>query len=79
MQSVKNFMRAIGNPSPELGIVSVEQALDEMEYQYLSRGYKVQGSHYIGAIKDAQGSELGYRVLYVLVKDEEPVKASKNA
>ena len=71
MQSVKNFMRAIGSPNPNFGVVDVSSALEQMEYEYLANGYRIQASHYLGPVRDESNNEIGYRILYVLVKDEE--------
>ena len=71
MQSVKLVVRQIGIPNVALDIVSPEDASTYIEYQYGSKGYVLASSHYLGEVKDAQGSVQGYKVMFVLTKNEE--------
>ena len=71
MQSVKLFMRQIGVVNPALDIVSAEEAVSDLEFNYLSNGYNLNATHYIGAVRDASGNEVGYKVMFIVVKDEE--------
>jgi len=72
MQSVKLFMRAVGDAAP--GVVSVSELEDELEYKYLSQGYEVFETHYLGEVRNDQGDALGYKVLFVLIGGGEPRK-----
>ncbi len=78
MQSIKLVMRQVGKTNPELDIVSASEATDFIEYQYGSQGYVLSASHYLGEVKDGQGLVLGYKMMFVLTKDEEP-KAAKES
>jgi hypothetical protein len=73
MQSVKYFLRTIGVPSKSMGIVSTEEAETELDYKYLSQGWKVQDTQYLGALRDEKGNDIGYRVFHVLVKEKPEV------
>ena len=75
MQSVRYFLRAIGDTSKGAGIVTASQAEDDLNYNYLSQGFNLFSTQYVGAMKDGEGNEVAYRVLHVLVKDEEVKKA----
>ena len=70
MQSVKLFMRAVGDSAP--GVVPVSELEDELEYKYLSHGYEVFETHYLGEVRNDTGNILGYKVLFVLVGSGEP-------
>lgn len=75
---VKYFLRAIGNPAADPngthGIVSASDAETEIGYKYLSDGWKIESSHYLGAIRDDKNGEIGYRIFHVLVRDVEVKK-----
>lgn len=77
MQEVKYFLRAIGDPKTDPqgfhGIVSAGDAETELGYKYLSGGWTINATHYLGAIRDDKGSEIGYRIFHVLVREKEPV------
>ena len=77
MQSVRNFMRTIGVPNPELGIISAQEAEEQLEYALLAGDYKLHTALTLGAVRDKSNEEVGYKVLYVLVKDEEPAPAEE--
>ena len=79
MQSVKLFMRQIGVPNPSMGVVSAEEAESDLEFNYLSNGYKLFATHDLGSVRDASQNEVGYKLMFVVVKDEETpaVKAKK--
>lgn len=70
MQKVKIVLRVVGTPSAGLGVVSGEEAGKTIEEKYTSDGYVIQNSFYVGDIKDANGSVLGYKLMFILVKDE---------
>lgn len=76
MQSVKYFLRAIGDASKGMGIVSSQDAENDLTYNYLSQGFVIQSTSFVGTIKDQEGNDAGYRVMHVLVKDEEPKKVT---
>lgn len=76
MQKVKIVLRVVGTPSAGLGVVSGEEAGKTIEEKYTSDGYVIQNSFYVGDVKDANGNVLGYKLMFVLVKDEE-LKATK--
>ena len=73
MQEIKLVMRQIGVPNgvpaEEGGVVSSQDVEAHLEYNYLSNGYKVQASHYLGAAENG----MGYKVLFVLVKESPDV------
>lgn len=75
MQTVRYFVRAIGDKGQGMGIVSAKEAEDDLNYNYLSTGFEIQSTQYLGAMRDQQGNEVAYRLLHVLVKSEEPKKA----
>ena len=78
MQEIKLVMRQIGVPNGTTaengGVVSSQEVEAYLEYNYLSNGYKLQDSHYLGLAD----SGAGYKMMFVLVKDvEEAAKAKK--
>lgn len=75
MQEVKYFLRAIGTPSPngDNGVVSPDEAEADLGYKYLSQGWTLNSTHYLGSIRDDKGNDAGYRVLHVLVREEKKV------
>jgi hypothetical protein len=75
MQSIKLVMRQIGVPNPETDIVSVQEVEYYLDTEFLANGYDVKNEHYLGSVKDASGNDVGYKVLFVLVKNETPEKA----
>jgi len=75
MQTVRYFVRAIGDKGQGMGIVSAKEAEDDLNYNYLSTGFAIQSTQYLGAMRDQQGNEVAYRLLHVLVKEEELKKA----
>lgn len=71
MQSIKFVVRQIGISHKGLGIESAEDAEQYIQYQYLSQGYRVQSTHYLGEVKgERAGDVLGYKVMLILVKDD---------
>ncbi len=70
MQEVKLFVRFFGIPNPGMGVVSPEEAEDELEYKWLSQGFKVFSTHYMGEVNPS-GEVIGYKLLLVLVRDTE--------
>jgi len=77
MQSVKLVMRQIGVPNPANEIVSSQELEEHIEFNYTSNGYGIQSTHYLGAVRDVSGNEVGYKILFVLVKNEEDLPAVK--
>lgn len=73
MQSVKYFLGTFGTPNPEFGVTSAQEVEDRLRSQYLSNGWSIQSTQYVGAMKDTTGAEIGYRILHVLVKEDQPV------
>lgn len=75
MQEVKYFLRAIGTPSPTLGeaVVTAAEAEADLGYKYLSQGWTLNSTHYLGSVRDEKGNDAGYRVLHVLVREEKKV------
>ena len=71
---IKIVVRQIGIPNPALDIISAEDTSEYLSYQY--PGYELGNSHYLGEVKDSQGSVQGYKMMFVLTKNEE-VKAKK--
>lgn len=80
MQEVKYFLRAIGDPAADpqgtYGISSPNDAETELGYKYLSDGWTIESTQYLGSIRDDKGSEIGYRIFHVLVREAE-VKTAK--
>lgn len=70
MQSLKIVMRAVGTPTTDGSVVSGSDAEEYIQYQYLSKGYTIQSTQYLGPVKSKEGTDEGYRLLFVLVKDE---------
>lgn len=77
MQSVKYFLRSLGDTSKSNDVVSAQAAEDDLNYNYLSQGYEIDGSIHLGAIRDKEGNEIGYRIFHVLVKKDAPVKVKE--
>jgi hypothetical protein len=80
MQKVRLFVRQVGVPDQSLGVISAEDFNVELEYQYLSQGYTVIDSHYLGEVKNSNGANQGYRFALLLSRDEgdRVTAASKN-
>ena len=74
MQSIKIVVRQIGIPNVSADIYSAEDTSEYIQYQYGAKGYELKDSHYLGEVKGAEGSTVGYKVMFVLVKDEEVKK-----
>jgi hypothetical protein len=72
MQSVKMFMRQVGTPNGAMGVVSVQEVEEELEYKYLSQGFEVFETHYLGEVRDENGNALGYKMMFVLTGGGEP-------
>ena len=71
MQSVKVAIKNIGVPHAGLGVVSQEQLDQELQYNYLSQGYGLQNTHYLGAVPNADGTGIqGYKFAFVFVKND---------
>lgn len=73
MQSVKYFLGSFGIPNPEFGVEPSENIENKLRSQYLSQGWSILSTHFVGAMRDANGHEIGYRILHVLVKEDQPV------
>lgn len=77
MQSVRYFLRAIGDvtnlDAASQGVVTAQAAEDEIASKYLSQGYEIESTHFTGTIKDQKGNDVGYRILHVLVKPDQPI------
>ncbi len=77
MQEIKLVMRQIGVPNglpaEQGGIVLSAEAESHLEYNYLSNGYTLQATHYLGNAENG----LGYKVLFVLVRESTEAKAKK--
>lgn len=70
MQSVKIALRTVGVPSPALGIESGEMVSESLTEEYVAQGYVIQNSFFVGDIKDPQGNVLGYKLMFVFVRNE---------
>jgi len=70
-------MRAVGAPNAALGIVPMDTFEEELEYKYLSQGFNVLATHYLGEVRSDSGGALGYKVMLVLQKEDAPKTASK--
>ncbi len=79
MQKVKYFLGTVGSENPSLGVKSAEQVEADLGFKYLSDGWMVESSHYLGAIRDDVGNDIGYKIFHVLVKEEDGAKAAKTA
>lgn len=77
MQSVKLYMRQVGNRNAEAGIISAADFEEEVEYKFTSKGYEMKGSHYLGDIRDSGGGSIGYKILVIFTKDEAPAEKKK--
>jgi hypothetical protein len=77
MQTIKLFMRAVGEPSAQLGIIPLDVFEEELEYKYLSQGFNILATHYLGEVKNEAGGAAGYKILLVLQKEDSPAKAAK--
>lgn len=76
MQKVRIALRTVGIPSKGLGVESGSDASKSLEDEYTSDGYVIQNSLHVGDVKDTNGNVLGYKLMFVFVKDEE-AKATK--
>jgi hypothetical protein len=70
-------MRAVGEPHVGLGIVPMDVFEEELEYKYLSQGYTVLATHYLGEVRNDTGGVMGYKVMLVLQKEDTPKPAAK--
>lgn len=77
MQSVKPYMRQIGIPNGEVGVISAAEFEEEIEYKFTAKGYEVHSTHYLGDVRDGSGNTLGYKVLMIFVKDDAPAEKRK--
>ena len=75
MQSIRIVVRQIGIPDVNADILSPEDTSEYIQYQYGAKGYELKDSHYLGEVKGAEGATVGYKVMFVLTKDEEAKKA----
>jgi hypothetical protein len=66
MQSVKLFMRQVGSG---VGVVPVSEVEDEVERKFTAQGYSLFETHYLGEVRGDNGEVLGFKVLFVFVKD----------
>ena len=71
MQKVKYFLGTFGIENVNFGVKSAEQVEADLGFKYLSDGWAVESSHYLGAVRDQVGNDIGYKILHVLVKEEE--------
>jgi hypothetical protein len=76
MQSVKLFMRQVGSG---VGVIPVSEVEDEVERKFTAQGYSLFETHYLGEVRGDNGETLGFKVLFVFVKDSEPVEATKSS
>ena len=74
MQSVKYFLRTFGDASKSEDVIPASKAEEDLNYNYLSQGYVIESSHYLGSLRDKEGNEIGYKIFHVLVKEEEAKK-----
>lgn len=70
MQSLRVVVRQIGIPNKAAEIYSVAEVTEYIEYQYLSQGYTIQNSHYLGEVKSPRGEIQGYKMMFILTKNE---------
>lgn len=69
MQSIKMVMRQVGYPNKEFDVISPEDFSEYVAYQFPD--HKLDSSHYLGEVKNTNGSVIGYKMMLVLTKDEE--------
>ena len=70
MTKIKHFLRTIGQPNDALGIMAAEDVEAELEYKFLNQGWLLLKTDYLGAIRDKDGNEVGYRYMYFLTKED---------
>jgi hypothetical protein len=70
MQKVRLFVRQVGIPDPSLDVISTDDFNQELEYQYLSQGYRVFDTAAMGDVRNSNNGVQGYRFGLWLVKDE---------
>jgi hypothetical protein len=70
MQSVKLFMRQVGVPHIGLDVKGVSQVEEEIAYQFPD--HELQESHYLGPVIDDKNNVIGYKVLFIFVKNTQP-------
>lgn len=75
MQSVKTVVRQLGIPSKELDVQSAEDVAAYLEYQYTSQGYELNSVQFLGDVKNASNSTVGYKFAYHFVKNVPEAKA----
>lgn len=66
---IKFVMGQIGIPNAEYDVVSSDEFEEEVEYKYPE--YRLFASHYLGEVRNLQGTVIGYKMMLVLVKDSE--------
>ena len=74
MQSVKLYMRQVGSG---VDLVPASEVEDELERRFASQGYSLFETHYLGEVRGDNGEVLGFKILFVMVKDV-PVNEAKS-
>lgn len=75
MQSVKLFMRQVGVSNPMLDVKGVGQVEEEIAYQFPD--YELKDTHYLGDVRNDSNQVVGYKVLFVFVKNVETRQADE--
>jgi len=83
-QSIRIVVRQIGNPDVAADIYSAQDTSDYIEFQYGAKGYMLKDSHYLGevVVRGADGQPTGvggWKVMFILTKNEEGKKVKKDA
>lgn len=69
----KYFLRTFGVPNPEYGVRPVEEVEEELRSKYTSQGWLIESTQFLGATKNREGNDIGYRIFHVLMREEQPV------
>ena len=76
MQKIKHFLRTVGHPANEnLGVQSADDVEAELEYKFLNQGWVKNEVMFLGSVRDDKGSEVGYRFMYIMTKEDASAKA----
>jgi|SRR5690348_7357550 len=76
-QQTKTFIATIGPASTPDGTMTPAEFDSTLYQKYLSVGYTVLISHYVGEHKGEDGRIQGVRILVILVRDYEDKKPAK--
>jgi len=69
MQLIKHVLRIVGSAGAANGVVSAEEVERHLA-ELAKQGYELHSTLNYGTIRDQSNQDVGYRVMYILTKDE---------